>query len=802
MTATVAPPRPAADDGPPISTRAPRRTERHVQLGAEVALVAVTLATALSFGRVFDKGDFFAPLAVIVIAGHLASAAARRFHIPVALSAVLVGVAGVFVIAWVLYPFTTNHGLPTGLTFRTAGHDFSDAWDAFRVVKAPTPALRGFLLTAAIALWVTTFVSDWAAFRLWVPFETIIPSGTLFLFASMFGTDTRRTLYALIYAIAVLVFMLLHRVARQQSSTAWLAPDVGPGTRSLLQSGGVIAALAVLLASVAGPFLPGAHSGRLWDWQAIDSGPSSRQTVSPLVQIKGRLTDRSADEVFTVESATRSYWRLTALDDFDGDVWSSKGSFGQADDSLSDAVPYNGPHTVVEQTYTISGLSSIWLPAAFEPTGIFGDVDARWEPQSSTLIVDTNQTTSDGLVYRVDSEVPQFTAAELAADPAGAPRTIESRDLRLPDDFPERVRSLAVQVAGDQHSPYEKALTLQNFFRQNFHYSLSAPSGHSDTAIESFLFDTQTGYCEQFAGSYAAMARAIGLPARVAVGFTPGVLGEDGLYHVRGEHAHAWPEVFISGAGWVAFEPTPGRGEPGAEAYTGVVEQQAATGQGGTATTVQSSSPSATPLTEPPTVSFPSPGGTAPVASGGDTNHVPSAIDRFASTWAPRIGIAILVLAAIGLVSLLLVPSLRFLRRARRRRKAETAADRLHVAWAESVEAVAPIGVTPTVSETRTEFAARAGRVVAPDAYATLADEVDAAAYAATSPDDASAEHALSLADDIRSAARSTATPAQRVRAAVDPRDLLPALTGARRQRVGTAPKENEDRIEPVRGSR
>ena len=102
-----------------------------------------------------------------------------------------------------LYPFTTNHGLPTALTFHTAGHDFSDAWDAFRVVKAPTPALRGFLLTAAIALWVTTFVSDWAAFRLWVPFETIIPSGTLFLFASMFGTDTRRTLYALIYAIAV-----------------------------------------------------------------------------------------------------------------------------------------------------------------------------------------------------------------------------------------------------------------------------------------------------------------------------------------------------------------------------------------------------------------------------------------------------------------------------------------------------------------------------------------------------------------------------------------------------------------------
>ena len=68
------------------------------------------------------------------------------------------------------------------------------------------------------------------------------------------------------------------------------------------------------------------------------------------------------------------------------------------------------------------------------------------------------------------------------------------------------------------------------------------------------------------------MARSIGLPSRVAVGFTPGVTDEvdRNLYSVRGEHAHAWPEVYINGAGWVAFEPTPHRGAPGAANYTGV----------------------------------------------------------------------------------------------------------------------------------------------------------------------------------------------------------------------------------------
>jgi len=101
------------------------------------------------------------------------------------------------------------------------------------------------------------------------------------------------------------------------------------------------------------------------------------------------------------------------------------------------------------------------------------------------------------------------------------------------------------------------------------------PPGSGAGALERFLFETRRGYCEQFAGAFAVLARAAGLPTRVAVGFTPGDLGNDGRYRVRGLHAHAWPEVHLEGAGWVAFEPTPGRGNPTAEAYTGVPAAQA-----------------------------------------------------------------------------------------------------------------------------------------------------------------------------------------------------------------------------------
>ena len=77
--------------------------------------------------------------------------------------------------------------------------------------------------------------------------------------------------------------------------------------------------------------------------------------------------------------------------------------------------------------------------------------------------------------------------------------------------------------------------------------------------LTGFLFDTHAGFCQQFAGAFAVLARLDGLPTRVAVGFTTGGLGRRGVYRVRGADAHTWPEVYFGPTvGWVSFEPTPG----------------------------------------------------------------------------------------------------------------------------------------------------------------------------------------------------------------------------------------------------
>jgi transglutaminase-like putative cysteine protease len=130
-------------------------------------------------------------------------------------------------------------------------------------------------------------------------------------------------------------------------------------------------------------------------------------------------------------------------------------------------------------------------------------------------------------------------------------------------------------VTASATTPYDKAIALKNWFRANFEYSLTVERGHSNDAMLNFL-SIKKGYCEQFSGTFAAMARAIGLPTRVVVGFTPGILRSDGLYHVAGRHAHAWDEVWFDGYGWVAFDPTPGRGAPGGEQTTGDAAAQSA----------------------------------------------------------------------------------------------------------------------------------------------------------------------------------------------------------------------------------
>jgi len=151
-----------------------------------------------------------------------------------------------------------------------------------------------------------------------------------------------------------------------------------------------------------------------------------------------------------------------------------------------------------------------------------------------------------------DPRPPAVERLEAAAD--GLPAD-GANSTALPSDLPSIVRTEAQTAVGDVTNRYGKAKALQEYLRsRDFVYD--APVG---TGIDDFLRNRR-GKAEQFAGAYAAMARSLGIPARVVTGFLPGNPEGDGRFHVYERQRHAWAEVWFDGAGWVGFDATPGRG--------------------------------------------------------------------------------------------------------------------------------------------------------------------------------------------------------------------------------------------------
>jgi transglutaminase-like putative cysteine protease len=748
------------------------RTVRPLLPVAEGALIALSLATVAGFWRLFDNGSFFGRLALIVLVAHGTSIVARRLGWSLAAALGLSLVTLAVTIGLTLYPDTTILGLPTGATFSAVRADLSEVWTQFQSVQAPTPVTTPFLLAAGLSLFWAAFVADWAAFRLWVPFEAIVPAGTVFVFSSLFAAHRDQVTSAGMFIVAAFAFVLVHRVTRQQSSSGWVSSDVQRGTNAMLKVGGALVAVAVAVAMVVGPNLPQAHSEALVGWRNTGDGPGARTTVSPLVQIQQRLVDLSNVELFTVRSDHRSYWRLTALDEFDGQVWASNGSYERADGSLPQGIGTDASAELTTQTYSIDALDTIWLPAAFEPRSVDAKgTSVRWEPGTATLIVGTELANSNGTSYSVQSALPIFDPQQLENAPDAVPKDIAVNDTELPSDFSDRVTQEAQRVVAGKTTVYDKALALQDYFRDNFTYDLNVPPGHSDSAIESFLFDTRRGFCEQFAGTYAAMARAIGLPSRVAVGFTPGEedATQAGLYHVRGLHAHAWPEVYISGQGWVLFEPTPTRGAPNAQQYTHVPEEQG-TASGG-ATTIGSTAPTTTAASATPKGPTATTRPQEDVNAGGDSTtkqQEPSFWNT--SRFGGRALIVLAVLLALALLYAAIVPIAYLLHRHRRRRQAIDADDQVRVAWQEGVEAVGLLGVAPARAETPAEFASRAEHGLGADGLSELAGLLQQASYSADGVDDDGAERAYELSEHVGTVVRRQATRGQRVAAALDPR--------------------------------
>ena len=165
--------------------------------------------------------------------------------------------------------------------------------------------------------------------------------------------------------------------------------------------------------------------------------------------------------------------------------------------------------------------------------------------------------------YEVTSSVSAAEPEQLRAAGADYPLHVVTRYTQLTRDLPQRVKDLAVSLTAEEETPYDKALAVEAHLK-TLPYNLQIePPPYDADGVDHFLFEQGQGYSEYFASSMAVMLRSVGIPARVAVGYTTGDQVEsEPAYAVNDSHSHAWVEVYFPGYDWIPFEPTPGAALP------------------------------------------------------------------------------------------------------------------------------------------------------------------------------------------------------------------------------------------------
>ncbi|MFE3826712.1 DUF3488 and DUF4129 domain-containing transglutaminase family protein [Streptomyces sp. NPDC059092] len=326
---------------------------------------------------------------------------------------------------------------------------------------------------------------------------------------------------------------------------------------------GVALAVPAALPALDGGLLAGAGVG---NGSGVGGG-GTISAVNPLVSLQDNLNqpeDREALRYRTNAKETQDlYLRIMALDKFDGTSWRfSQRGVEDVPGTLPSAPGLRSEVGTTEIRTTISAAGwyrQNYLPMPYPASKV--KIDGRWrfEPTGRTLVGDRGQSTR-GARYEVTSLQVTPSRQQLASAPA-APSALLREYTQVPSVLPEVVRATAREVTAGAANDYEKAVKLQDWFALDggFTYNTAVDSGTGVTAITRFL-QNKEGFCVHFSFAMAAMARTLGIPARVAVGFTPGTPQSDGSMSVGLRDAHAWPELYFEGVGWTRFEPTPSRG--------------------------------------------------------------------------------------------------------------------------------------------------------------------------------------------------------------------------------------------------
>ena len=472
-------------------------------------------------------------------------------------------------------------------------------WDFLIVVTTGESSADNliFLLLLTWLLWLAAYFCAWVVFRWQRVWWAVIVSGTALLINLNYA-QVNLTVFLIGFLLSALLLVVRTSLAFYEQEWRRNGVSYSPELiSSFLRAGLSLSILAIVLAWLAPKALASRPLQQVWDrvgepWRRLQDESArifhglNYQNEPPLVYSDrwmrfGGPVELTDTPLLDIRAPTGRYWRLMVFHEYTGDGWyntdtdlllldAGEARLAQPDADLRREISQTVtlrydlqvPDSLVAAGQPLRAAVPVQAAVSYisqqEEIVRSGNEEALPPLPGDPSVIYTRQAIPEGQSYRLLSSLSVADQESLRGAGTHYPAWVTPRYLQLPDSLPERVRLLAERLTADRETPYDKAKALEDYLRR-FPYdeTIKGPTPAQD-GVDYFLFEEQAGYCDYYASAMVVMLRAVGVPARYVRGYSEGNR-EEGIYHIRENDAHAWPEVYFPGYGWVEFEPTGGQ---------------------------------------------------------------------------------------------------------------------------------------------------------------------------------------------------------------------------------------------------
>jgi len=467
------------------------------------------------------------------------------------------------------------YSLGLGLTLSSPTSDISTPWfehypslwaagiEHMRSQASPMEPDNGVKLIFVTVIGMIMIMTDLLVSGVGRPAWAIAPPATLFLVPALgLSTDTGviSFCYIAVGYLAILIAEGLNSTARwTRGLSRDSAEGFGGATPVDWRAAGYLAVPAILATIVLGFAMPTLYLPGI----GFGNGPGGNgplQLTDPTLDLRRNLNQPEDRDVIEYQTTAPGgvYLRLASLPQLSANGWSNVQIRLNNGQNLP-AIPglSREPNAKRRTTIKVLDFASQYLPLPYAPRSF--DAPGDWRFDANSLIVvnaDNRAQELRRLSYTVESVDVVPDAKDLNDAVAGTPADA-AVTAAIPSDLPDSLVQLTNRITAKADTAAAKAAAIQAYLRSSqFTYSTEPLPGTGYQAMQNFLLNDRKGYCEQFASAMAMMARVVGIPSRVSVGFLPGEQDQD-VWKVSIRDMHAWPELYFANYGWVRFEPTP-----------------------------------------------------------------------------------------------------------------------------------------------------------------------------------------------------------------------------------------------------